>query len=299
MTPTAPLPPLALIEVTPASGIALGPLTLGFYGLGFILAAAVMVLVSRSEARRKGEDPGLVTSAIVLVAVCALIGARLYHVVGEWSLYASDPIRAILPPYAGLGLYGGILGAAAGIAIFVRGRSISLSRALDIVVPGTLLAQGIARWGNFFNQELYGPPTDLPWGITIDCAHRVAAVPVHDAFPVETTGFHPLFFYESVLTHHRRPAGALHRAPLQSTGCATATSSRSGWSGTAACAISSRRSGKAGTGRSRASRPRCSWGRRSSSWAWRPRGGAIVGRLRRRPDRSRRTPTPETGPQSG
>ena len=94
----------------------------------------------------------------------------------------------------------GSSGAAAGIAIFVRGRSISLSRALDIVVPGTLLAQGIARWGNFFNQELYGPPTDLPWGITIDCAHRVPQYPCSDALPVATTGFHPLFFYESVLT---------------------------------------------------------------------------------------------------
>jgi phosphatidylglycerol---prolipoprotein diacylglyceryl transferase len=200
VTPTAPLPPLALIELTPASGIAIGPLTLGFYGLGFVLAAVVMVLVSRSEARRKGEDPGLVTSAIVLVAVCALIGARLYHVVGEWHLYASDPVRAVLPPYAGLGLYGGILGAAVGIAIFVRGRDISLSRALDIVVPGTLLAQGIARWGNFFNQELYGPPTDLPWGITIDCAHRVPQYLCSDGLPAATTGFHPLFFYESVLT---------------------------------------------------------------------------------------------------
>ena len=194
------LPPLALIDVTPPSGIALGPLTLGFYGLGFVLAVAVMVLVSRSEARRKGEDPGLVTSAIVIVAVCALIGARLYHVIGEWHLYAADPIRAVLPPYAGLGLYGGIIGAVVGIAIFVRGRGISLSRALDIVVPGTLLAQGIARWGNFFNQELYGPPTDLPWGITIDCAHRVAAVPAATRYPAATTGFHPLFLYESVLT---------------------------------------------------------------------------------------------------
>jgi phosphatidylglycerol:prolipoprotein diacylglycerol transferase len=196
----SPVPlPLALIEVTPVSGIAVGPLTLGFYGLGFVLAVAVLVLVSRSEARRKGEDPGLVTGAIVVVAICALIGARLYHVVGEWHLYASDPLRAILPPYAGLGLYGGILGAVVGVAIFVRGRGISLSRALDIVVPGTLLAQGIARWGNFFNQELYGPPTDLPWGITIDRFHRVPQYPV-ERYPVETTGFHPLFFYESALT---------------------------------------------------------------------------------------------------
>jgi phosphatidylglycerol:prolipoprotein diacylglycerol transferase len=68
------------------------------------------------------------------------------------------------------------------------------------VVPGTLLAQGLARWGNFFNQELYGPPTDLPWGITIDCAHRVSQYACSDALPAATTGFHPLFFYESVLT---------------------------------------------------------------------------------------------------
>ena len=191
--------PVALIDLTPESGIALGPLTVGFYGVGFVLAIAVMILVSQSEARRRGEDPGLVTSAIVVVAVLALVGARLYHVVGEWETYAADPLRAILPPYAGLGLYGGILGAAVGIWIFVRGKGIPLSRALDTVVPGTLIAQGIARWGNFFNQELYGPPTDLPWGIAIDCTHRIDQYPCSPAFPLESTGFHPLFLYESAL----------------------------------------------------------------------------------------------------
>ena len=69
---------------------------------------------------------------------------------------------------------------------------------LDSVIAGTLFAQGIARWGNFFNQELYGPPTNLPWGIVIDCAHRVAQYPC-SLYPFETTGFHPLFFYESAL----------------------------------------------------------------------------------------------------
>jgi phosphatidylglycerol:prolipoprotein diacylglycerol transferase len=189
----------ALIDITPASGIGLGPLHLGFYGISFIVAVAVMVLVSQSEARRKGLDPGLVTNAIIVVAIFALIGGRLYHVIGEWHIYADDPIQAILPPYAGLGLYGGIIGAAIGIWVFLRGKPIPLGRALDVVVPGTLFAQGIARWGNFFNQELYGPPTDLPWGISIECGHRVAqyACELH---PFETTGFHPLFFYESALT---------------------------------------------------------------------------------------------------
>ncbi|MEX1336537.1 MAG: prolipoprotein diacylglyceryl transferase [Candidatus Limnocylindrales bacterium] len=191
--------PLALIDITPPSGIDLGPLTLGFYGVGYVLAVAVMLLVSQVEARRKGLDPGLVTSAIIIVAVFALVGARLYHVVDEWDRYAADPISALLPPYSGLGLYGGIFGAAIGIWVFVRGRGIPIGRALDVVVPGTLFAQGIARWGNFFNQELYGPPTDLPWGITIECVHRVAQYPC-ELFPQATTGFHPLFFYESVLT---------------------------------------------------------------------------------------------------
>ena len=191
--------PLTLIDITPPSGIDLGPLTLGFYGIGYVLAVAVMLLVSQLEARRKGLDPGLVTSAIIVVAVFALAGARLYHVIDEWDRYAADPLQAILPPYSGLGLYGGIFGAAIGIWVFVRGKDIPLGRALDVVVPGTLFAQGIARWGNFFNQELYGPPTDLPWGITIDCLHRVTQYPC-ERYPEATTGFHPLFLYESVLT---------------------------------------------------------------------------------------------------
>jgi phosphatidylglycerol---prolipoprotein diacylglyceryl transferase len=191
--------PYALIDITPPSGIELGPLTLGFYGIGYVIAVGVMVLVSQSEARRKGLDPGLVTNAIIVVAVFALLGARLYHVIGEWQTYADDPLRIILPPYAGLGLYGGVIGAAVGIWVFLRGKSIPLARALDVVVPGTLLAQGIARWGNFFNQELYGPPTELPFGIAIECANRIALYPC-SLYPFETTGFHPLFFYESVLT---------------------------------------------------------------------------------------------------
>jgi phosphatidylglycerol:prolipoprotein diacylglycerol transferase len=200
--------PPALIDLIPPSGVSLGPLTVGFYGVSFVIAVAVMILVSQSEARRKGIDPGLVTSAIIVVAICAIIGARLYHVVDDWHLYAGDPVRALLPPYSGLGLYGGILGAVVGIWIFLRGRSIPVWRALDIVVPGTLLAQGIARWGNFFNQERYGPPTDAAWAIAIDCEHRIdpwycpgdprLAAGAEGVSP--GAGFHPLFLYESVLT---------------------------------------------------------------------------------------------------
>ena len=200
--------PLALIDLTPPSGIDLGPITVGFYGLGYVLAVTVLLLVSQAEARRKGLDPGLVMSGLIVVAIFALVGARLYHVIDDIERYAADPLAAVLPPYSGLGLYGGIFGATLGIWVFVRGKGIPLGRALDVVVPGTLLAQGIARWGNFFNQELYGPPTELPWAIAIDCAHRVSPwycpgdprLPAGaEGVPLEM-GFGPLFFYESALT---------------------------------------------------------------------------------------------------
>lgn len=188
----------ALIGIIPPSGIGIGPFSIGFYGLGYVLAVAVLLLVSRGEAARRGIDPARVTGSLLVVGLCALVGARLYHVVSDWARYADDPLRIILPPYSGLGLYGGIAGAAIGIAIIARRERVPVLRALDIVIPGTLLAQGIARWGNFFNQELYGPPTDLPWAIAIDCAHRIAPWTCPE-WPEATTGFHPLFLYESLL----------------------------------------------------------------------------------------------------
>ncbi len=197
----------ALISVTPPSAIQIGPLPIGFYGLGYVVGIAVMLLVSQGEARRRGYDPGLVTGALVTVAICAIVGARLYHVIDQWLYYRDHLTAIVLPPYSGLGLYGGIAGAVVGIAIHCRRHRLPFLGALDVVVPGTLFAQAIARWGNFFNQELYGPPTELPWGITIDCDHRVAQYPC-DTYPAATTGFGPLFLYESIwdaLGGGRRP----------------------------------------------------------------------------------------------
>jgi phosphatidylglycerol:prolipoprotein diacylglycerol transferase len=137
-------------------------------------------------------------NGLILVAACALIGARLYHVIDQWDYYSRNLAAIVLPPYSGLALYGGVAGGIVGVAIYVRRHGIPFWPMLDSLVPGALFAQGIARWGNFFNQELYGPPTDLPWGITIGCDHRIAPYTC-DAYPEATTGFHPLFFYESAL----------------------------------------------------------------------------------------------------
>jgi phosphatidylglycerol:prolipoprotein diacylglycerol transferase len=188
-----------VIRITPdPTAVSLGPLNVGWYGIGYVVAVSVLVLVTQREAARRGIDPRHVTGVLFLSAVLAIIGARLYHVIDQFHLYSTNLAAIVLPPYSGLGLYGGIAGAALGIAIYTRRHGIPVWRALDAVIPGTLFAQGIARWGNFFNQELYGPPTQLPWGIAIECEHRVSLYPCQ-SFPFETTGFHPLFFYESAL----------------------------------------------------------------------------------------------------
>ena len=191
-----------LINITPGSQVIPG-FFIGWYGLLYLVGLAVLLLVSQREAIRRGYAPGHVWNAFLVVALFALIGARLYHVIDQWAFYSQDLLRAVLPPYSGLGLYGGIAGAILGILIYTRWKRLPLRMGLDVVIPGTLFAQGIARWGNFFNQELYGPPTDLPWGITIDCAHRVALYacpPGSLPTDVPLEGFHPLFFYESSLT---------------------------------------------------------------------------------------------------
>ena len=105
----------------------------------------------------------------------------------------------ILPPYTGLGVFGGIItGTIAGL-VWIRIRRQPMLAWMDAVAPGLFAMQFVARWGNYFNQELYGPPTSLPWGIAIACEKRLPefACPPFGVFPFETTRFHPLFLYES------------------------------------------------------------------------------------------------------
>jgi phosphatidylglycerol:prolipoprotein diacylglycerol transferase len=190
-----------VINITPSAvAFAIGPVTVPWYGLGYVAALAVGSFIATREARRRGQDPDQVWNGILVVFILGIVGARLYHVIDQWgTLYAHDPIRIFLPPYSGLAIYGGIVGGLLGIAFHARRNHLRLWLWADIAVPALFFGQAIGRWGNFFNQELYGPPTSLPWGIAIQCQYRVAAYPC-STFPFETTGFHPLFFYESVLS---------------------------------------------------------------------------------------------------
>jgi phosphatidylglycerol:prolipoprotein diacylglycerol transferase len=184
--------------VPSAIAFTIGPLSIGWYGIGYAVGLAAAYLLLSRLARRAGEDAELLGNGMIIVVVAALIGGRAYHVIDQWQeLYADDPLKIFLPPYSGLGVYGGIITGTIAAFLYARWKRAPFLRWADIVAPGLFLMQAIARWGNYFNQELYGSPTTLPWGIPIDCAHRIADYPCSQ-FPFETTRFHPLFLYESL-----------------------------------------------------------------------------------------------------
>jgi phosphatidylglycerol---prolipoprotein diacylglyceryl transferase len=175
----------------------IGPLPVYWYGIGYAVGLAVAYQILVRLARRAGEDPDVVGNGMIAIAIAALIGGRLYHVIDQWALYKDDLVKIVLPPYTGLGVYGGIITGLIAVVLYTRWKRLPFWRWADIIAPALFAMQAVARWGNFFNQELYGPPTTLPWGIPIDCAHRIAAYTC-EAFPFETTRFHPLFLYESL-----------------------------------------------------------------------------------------------------
>ncbi|HVA87930.1 MAG TPA: prolipoprotein diacylglyceryl transferase [Candidatus Saccharimonadales bacterium] len=191
-----------MIDWTPGSiAMQIGPISVFWYGICYAVALAAAYLLMTVEAKRRGEDLDLLPNGMIVVAVAALIGGRAYHVIDQWALYRDDLLKIVLPPYTGLGAYGGLFTGILALAAYAHYKRVSFWIWADIAAPAVFLVQGIARWGNFFNQELYGPPTNLPWGIAIQCSKRIAAYacpPGSD--PNATLGqhFQPLFLYESL-----------------------------------------------------------------------------------------------------
>jgi len=167
----------------------LGSFTVQWYSILIVLAVSSAVMVAYMQAKSRGEDTEHVFRMALIVIPLGIIGARLYHVIDRWDLYSQDPVSIL--GGRGLGIFGALIGGAAGILIYTQWKRLGTLRWLDIILPGVILAQAIGRWGNFFNQELYGYPTDLPWAIYIEPANRL---PGYEAF----SHFHPLFLYESL-----------------------------------------------------------------------------------------------------
>jgi phosphatidylglycerol:prolipoprotein diacylglycerol transferase len=192
-------------------GICIGPLPIRFYGIIIVLGILVGGFVATREARWRGENSDRIWDALIWIAIAGIIGARLYHVFSTpagctetapscgWPWYSQHPLDALLIWNGGLGIFGALLAGGLVVLIYARRYKLPLARYLDIAAPALLIGQAIGRWGNFVNQELYGPPTSLPWGIPIDAAHRYGAFTDLAQYPVETTRFQPDFLYESVL----------------------------------------------------------------------------------------------------
>ncbi|HEY1168244.1 MAG TPA: prolipoprotein diacylglyceryl transferase [Candidatus Limnocylindrales bacterium] len=195
-----------MIDFTPNPiALAVGPLEIRWYGIGYVAAILAAMWLLFREARKRGERTDLIIDSLIVVAIAALIGGRAYHVIDQWSTgidYQDHLAQIFLPPYSGLGIYGGVFTGLIAIIWLARHHHVSFWRWGDLIVPCVLLAQAVGRWGNFMNQELYGPPTTLPWGIAIQCQYRVAeyACPAQGGTTPADAHFIPLFFYESMLS---------------------------------------------------------------------------------------------------
>ena len=186
-----------------------------WYGVIVVAAALCGAWLAGKQAKRRGENPNYVWDALFLALIVGLIGARLYHVISSpatstvnFQFYMDNPWitvsafglqfpfpRVLAIWEGGLGIYGGVVGGTLGLVAFLKWNKLSILRWLDFGAVGLLLGQAIGRWGNYFNQELYGYPTSAPWGIPIDADHRL---PQFTQFSADTW-FHPTFLYESLL----------------------------------------------------------------------------------------------------
>ena len=193
--PISPVDPI-LFEI--------GPFALRWYGLLMLAAILAAAQVASRQVARQGEDPDNLWDMLFWILIPGFIGARLYYVFiqsprGPTGLgyYLQNPGQILQVWGGGIHIFGGFIFGSIALWIFTRIRKLDALPYLDAIALGLPLAQAIGRWGNFINQELYGPPTTLPWGLRIDRTHRIAPYNDYSTYP-ESTRFHPLFLYESL-----------------------------------------------------------------------------------------------------
>ena len=175
--------------------------TITFYGILISLGALLAAYLASNQAKKHNQDPEIVWDMFLWVMIAGVVGARLWHVftpppsmvaqgiTTKW--YLTNPLQILFVWQGGLGIPGAIIGGGLAMYLFTRIKKLNFGMWADFAAPGVALAQAIGRWGNFFNQEVYGKPSTLPWAITIDPQYRLPEF-------MSYTTYHPLFLYESL-----------------------------------------------------------------------------------------------------
>jgi prolipoprotein diacylglyceryl transferase len=177
---------------SPSDGVIdLGPIPLHVYGILLALGVVVAAVMTGRRWARWGRDRREFDDVVVWIVIGGVVGARLYHVATDYEKFEGDWLRVLEIWRGGLSIWGVVAGGLLAVIIVCRVKHIEIPLMADAIAPGLLVAQAIGRWGNWFNQELFGEPTTLPWGLEIDVAHRPAG------FGGFAT-FHPTFLYESL-----------------------------------------------------------------------------------------------------
>ncbi|PAX53831.1 prolipoprotein diacylglyceryl transferase [Brunnivagina elsteri] len=192
MTLDFTLLPLAFRFTSPGPIVfQLGPITVRWYGLLIATAVLLGVTLSQYLAKRRHVNPDLLSDLSIWLIIGAIPAARLYYVIFQWSEYARNPGKIIAIWEGGIAIHGAILGGTLAALIFSKLKKISFWQMADLVAPSVILGQAIGRWGNFFNSEAFGSPSNLPWKLYIPPERRPSQFP-------NIEYFHPTFLYESI-----------------------------------------------------------------------------------------------------
>ena len=179
--------PFLGIEVNPPRTVALGPLTIHFYGLVIVLGLILAVLYAMRRSKEFGLKEDDILDGVLWVTPFAIVCARAYYVIFSWQDYAANPISVLYIWEGGLAIYGGVLGAVVGVAVFCRVKKIRFTTVIDLVLLGFLIGQSMGRWGNFFNREAFGAATDSFFRMGL-----------YNTVTNAWEYYHPTFLYESV-----------------------------------------------------------------------------------------------------
>jgi prolipoprotein diacylglyceryl transferase len=181
---------------SPETGVwELGPIPIRAYALFIVLGIIVAVVLGNKRYEARGGRPGVITDIAIWAVPFGIVGGRLYHVLSDWQIYFGDEGKGFIAALriwdGGLGIWGAVALGGVGAWIGARRNGVVLPPIADAIAPGVALAQAIGRLGNYFNQELFGSPTTLPWGLEISPGNRPTGY-------AEYATFHPTFLYESL-----------------------------------------------------------------------------------------------------